>query len=140
MSDNEKLCYFAHHVTDYGTEREQRSLDLLEENGFTVENPNTPENDVAYQALKERGENPMAHFEAVVRKCGALAFQRFESGFIGAGVGKEIRTAALDSKPIFEVLEDALVPVDGISVADTALSVDDTRAHLKEIREARVTE
>ncbi len=140
MSGNEKICYFAHHVTDYGTEREQRSLDLLEENGFTVENPNTPENEAAYQSLKDRGENPMTHFEAVVRKCGALAFQRFESGFIGAGVGKEIRTAAVDGKPIFEVLDDTLVTVDGISVANTALSVDDTRAHLKAIREARATE
>ncbi len=137
MTENERLCYFAHHTTDYGTDREQAAIEVIERQGFEVVNPNSPEDEAAYQALKARRENPMAHFEAVVRKCGALAFQRFESGEIGAGVGKEIMTAVEDDKPVYEVVGDQLVSVNGAEAAASAMSVEDTKKLLSEIRAGR---
>ncbi len=124
-------CYFAHHITDYGTEREAAAVGIIEDAGFSVVNPNSAENEAAY---KERG---MEHFLELVDECDTLAFQRFETGQIGAGVGKEIRRAAALGHQIYEVLDRLLAVEQPIRVADSAMSVDDTRALLRAIRSAR---
>lgn len=120
--------YFAHPITDYDTEREQISVDLLEEHGYEVVNPNTPENDATY---KERG---MQHFVELVAKCDALAFQAFPGGEIGAGVGKEVIAAEERGAPVFEIVVDTLTPVRYIDIEPAVLSVDATRALIKQLR------
>lgn len=132
----EKRCYFAHHVTDYDTEREKAAIEVIENHGFAVENPNTPEHETEY---KQHG---MQYFVDVVLGCDALAFQRFPEGQIGAGVAKEIGAAAIGGLSIFEVTDNVLTEVDLIkSVFDNAigpiLSVDETRALIKSIRASR---
>lgn len=129
-----KRCYFAHHVTDYNTEREMAAIEVIESHGFVVENPNSPEHDAEY---KQHG---MQYFVDVVTGCDALAFQRFPEGQIGAGVAKEIGAAAISGLSIFEVTDNMLTAVDVIkSVFDNAigpiLSVDETRSLIKSIRE-----
>lgn len=128
-------CYFAHHVTDYNTRREASALQALESAGFTVVNPNTPAHNEAYRRMG------MEHFLGVVATCGALAFQRFTGGEIGAGVGKEIATAARLHLPIYEVYGTGGVPeiqtvaAEAIpALLDTVLSVEYTRALLTRIR------
>lgn len=128
---NAERCYFAHHVTDYGTEREDQAIEAIVAHGFLVENPNSPENEAAYH---ERG---MAHFIEIVKECHSLAFQRFPNGAIGAGVAKEIGAASADDKPIFEVKDDTLERVDVQDITDSFLTVDATRALIKAIRNAR---
>lgn len=127
-SVEEPLCYFAHHITDYGTEREKDAVDAIVWHGFEVVNPNSPEHDRGY---KEKG---MEYFLGVVATCDALAFQRFEDGQIGAGVGSEIMTAVELEMPVYEIKDDDLELVDGEEAAYDALSVDETRALLRRIR------
>lgn len=122
-------CYFAHHITDYDTEREQMAVALIESHGFAVVNPNTPEDQIEY---KKRG---MQHFTERALGCTALAFQRFPEGQIGAGVAKEIGTAIAGGKAVYEVTDEELV-----EFFSGALSVDDTRALLKEIRAEKANE
>ncbi|HUO62022.1 MAG TPA: hypothetical protein VMT96_01040 [Candidatus Bathyarchaeia archaeon] len=122
----EKRCYFAHHVTDYDTEREQAAVEAITNHGYIVVNPNSPEDDVAY---RERG---MEYFVERVQGCDALAFQRFESGEIGAGVAKEIGTAVASGLPIYEVVDDVVVSI----LKGPFLDVAATRCLIKKVRES----
>ncbi len=124
-------CYFAHPVTDYDTERELQAVRALEAAGLKVVNPNTPEHDVGY------GRGGMDYFIGVVATCDALAFQRFPGGEIGAGVAKEIATAASHDLPIYEVRGASVYDIGAKNVPtiiDSALSVDATRALLAHLR------
>lgn len=124
-------CYFAHHITDYDTPREAEAVRLLEQHGFTVVNPNGSEHDAAY---KHQG---MQYFLGMVATCDALAFQRFATGQVGAGVGKEIHVATAYSLPVYEIADNALRQVDGATAVGDAMSVDETRALLRAIRASR---
>lgn len=123
-------CYFAHHVTDYGTPREAAAIRLLEQHGFTVVNPNASEHDAGYR------QYGMEYFIGMVATCDALAFQRFETGQIGASVGKEISSAVSYGLPVYEIAGGALGQADGQIAAGEAMSVDDTRALLRAIRQS----
>jgi hypothetical protein len=132
---NEKTCYFAHHVSDYDSERESAAVKVIESYGYDVVNPNSPEDDAAY---KERG---MIHFTERVLGCAALAFQRFPDGKVGAGVAKEIATAAKDNKPVFEVTDDAIFYETHMeSIEGAVLTVDETRERLRGYRAAKAAE
>lgn len=130
MNDR-KTCYFAHHITDYGTTRERDAVCTLEQYGFEVINPNASEHDAGY---KQHG---MPYFLGLVATCDTLAFQRFLTGQIGAGVGKEI-TAAIDcTLPTYEIVDDKLVeltPQDAREIASSSLSLEATRALLTQLR------
>ncbi|MEO5949255.1 MAG: hypothetical protein ABIP74_02540 [Candidatus Saccharimonas sp.] len=130
MGDHPR-CYFAHHVTDYGTERETDAIAVIEQAGFEVDNPNLPEHNEGYKA------EGMNYFLGRVAMCNALALQRFETGEIGAGVGKEVNEAVRLGIPVYEVIVDALNLIDGNTITDSILSVDETRAHIRTLRAAR---
>lgn len=118
-------CYLAHPVTDYGgTRRQLRAIEVIESRGWVVENPDTPPHQEGY---RHRG---MGHFIDVVSACDALAFMRFPSGEIGAGVAKEIERALQCKLPVFDVSDGKLHPV-GHSMPGPILTVEKTRAILK---------
>lgn len=111
-----KKCYYAHPITDYGTDAEASDIAKLEMMGFQVLNPNAPEHDAGYK------KNGMDYFKRLVDDCSVLAYRAFADGAIPAGVWKEIRWAAYDAKPIIQLpnLLQAYV-----------LNVEDTRERLK---------
>jgi len=132
MNDR-KTCYFAHHITDYGTAREHDAVRTLKQHGFEVINPNAAEHDAGY---KQQG---MPYFLGLIATCDTLAFQRFPTHQIGAGVGKEIAAAANYTLPVYEIVDTELVeltPQEAKAVALSSLSVEATRALLAEIRTA----
>jgi|GEM_PF-4409694 len=124
MADHPR-CYFAHHVPDYGTKREADAIVVIESAGFEIDNPNLPEHAAGYRA------QGMDYFLGRIATCDALAFQRFATGEIGAGVGKEVGKAVELGIPVYEIVEDALNPIDGSAIADNALSIDETRAMIR---------
>lgn len=121
-------CYFAHHITDYNTQREANAISVIHDAGFEVDNPNKPEHEQGYRA------HGMSYFLGRVAACDALAFQRFTTGEIGAGVGKEIGKAIEIGIPVYEISDDTLRPIDGSSVVGRVLSVDETRAMIRLLR------
>jgi len=118
--------YFAHPVTDYGTERERGAVAAIEAEGWTVENPNQPHHQAGYD------EEGMVYFERLAASCDALIFMRFPGGAIGAGVGKEIDAAQAAACPIYELFDGEVYSVYGSPTP--VLSVENTRALLAEIR------
>lgn len=78
--------YFAHPITDYGTERQAEAIAYLSRD-WKVVNPDHPDHQAGYAA------EGMAYFERLAASCDVLAFMRFPDGSIGAGVGKEIEAA-----------------------------------------------
>lgn len=123
-----KNIYFAHPVTDYGTERQSAAIAYLSEQ-WEVVNPDSPEHQAGYAA------NGMAYFERLAASCDLLAFMRFPDGSIGAGVGKEIK-AAQDAgvRWIVEYFNGQCYPVYGDPTP--VLSVAHTRALIAKLRGA----
>lgn len=89
--------YYAHPVSIYGTLCESRDIKTLQDLGFEVENPNTPEHTAAYEKVG------MLHFFEVARKCDLCAFRSFASGEIGAGIADEIAVFTSAGKPVIEL-------------------------------------
>lgn len=123
------LVYFAHPVSDYGSERQFRAIAAISNyrNNFRVESPDQPHHQAGYA---ERG---MDYFKGVVERCQGLAFMRFPDGGIGAGVGREIRWALIGGLWLYEVFEGRVYPLQDMPTP--ILSVEDTRrlvAHFKE--------
>jgi hypothetical protein len=120
-------CYLAHPVTDYGgSERQLRAVSAITSRGWTVESPDQPIHQAAYE---RRG---MRHFLGVVEQCEALAFLRFETGEIGAGVAKEIATALSCRIPVYDATSGYLKPT-GVVMPLGVMSVDETRAKLSHL-------
>lgn len=118
-----QTAYFAHPITDYGTERETAAIKIIREAGYGVENPNKPRHQSGYAS---RG---MDYFLDIVRRCDALAFMPFPDGFVGAGVAKEIDAARMRGIPVFEVDDDGLI--DPGELGGRILSVDETRLRVR---------
>lgn len=115
--------YYVHSLHLYNTPQEKRDIELLTQLGFEVLNPNTPE----YQAEVERriaegkGEY-MMYFDELIGLCDGLAYRSHVDGKIPSGVGMEIKFAAVQQKPVFEL--PTLTP-------SRFLSVEETREYLK---------
>lgn len=121
--------YFAHPITDYGTERQASAIAAIEEylgDAWQVENPDQPHHQVGYS------EEGMLYFERLAASCDAIAFMRFPDGSIGAGVGKEIDAAQGSGRAVYEYFGGDLHAVYGMPTP--ILSVEDTRAAIKRYR------
>lgn len=118
--------YFAHPITDYGTEREGMALTWLEADGWEVENPNQPHHQAGYD------QGGMEYFQRIASECDALVFTRFPDGSIGAGVGKEIEAASAAGRPIYEWFDGEIYSAYGMPTP--VLSVERTRATIKRLR------
>ena len=128
--------YFAHSVTDYGTERQTKALvglnkHFAEDLGrpLAIENPDQPHHQVGYAV------SGMEYFKGVVEDCQALAFMRFPNGAIGAGAGREIGWALVDNLWLYEVFDGQVYRVD--SMPTPVLSVEGTRALIAQLRHGR---
>jgi len=118
-----KKIYYAHCQAIYNTPQEKRDVDLLEELGFEVINPNAPEHIGAVQKMKSREPhiNVMEYFYSLVKQCDALAFRALPDGSIPAGVGGELNNLSI---PVIELPS---------GISRRVLTVDQTREYLKEI-------
>lgn len=112
------LIYYAHALNLYGTPQEKRDVELLENLGFKVYNPNCEEGDII---AKTKG---MAGFKTLVDRCGALAYRALPDGRIPSGVVKEIEWARASFKPVIEL------PYNFLS---RQMTVEETAAYLAEI-------
>lgn len=92
------LWYFAHPVSDYGTQAERRILDALALNGIAVENPNQPHHQEGY------AREGMDYFlERVLPACTGCVFLPFPGGLVGSGVAMEVEHFAERRCQVLEV-------------------------------------
>lgn len=130
--------YFAHPITDYGTERQASAIAAIqkffEDRGtpLELENPDQPRHQEGYD------REGMDYFRKVVESCHGVVFMRFPDGSIGAGVGKELRWSYLNSSRMYEVFDGKVYPLTG-DMPTPILSVEDTRATIKRYRVAAPT-
>lgn len=121
-------CYLAHPVTDYGgSARQLAAVAAIEAHGFAVENP---DQHIHQEAYRQHG---MQHFLDVVEDCDALAFVRFDDGYIGAGVAKEIECALRRGLTVYDASEGYLDPT-GTMMPECVLTVEQTRAKIAYLR------
>jgi hypothetical protein len=113
-------CYYAHSLHLYNTKQEKRDIWLLEQLGYEVFNPNSPEHQRPYE------DQGMEYFVKLVRFCDIIAFRAYPDGSIPAGAHKEIMSALEDNKPILEI---------PWGLKRRGLSVEDTREWLHELGE-----
>jgi len=118
MISKPKKVYYAHPISIYDTAQEKRDITLLEQMGFEILNPNTPEYDASYK------KGGMDIFKEAVENCDMLAFRAFPDGSIPAGIAKEIEFAKAKQIAIFELPS---------RIAKRTLSVESTREYLSEV-------
>lgn len=126
--------YFAHHVTDYGTERQAAAIAALKKyweeehprQPLEIENPDQPHHQVGYD------RQGMEYFKKVVHSCDRLAFMRFQDGAIGAGVGREIMWGLQSCFAVYELFNGWLYQVQNMPTP--ILTVEQTRAKIAETR------
>lgn len=93
-SDFKLSVYYAHCVAIYGSKQEERDVETLEKLGFYVNNPNTPEHQAGYMAVKEAGGDAMTeYFKHRVEENDVFAFRANPDGSIPSGVHKELKWA-----------------------------------------------
>lgn len=130
-----RRLYLAHPVAIYGTPYKAEIVERLRAAGWDVVDPDTPEHAEGYRA---RG---MAHFCDVVAECDALAFEVMPGGGIGAGVAKEVLEAWVLGKPVYRIVADGFLEKlerdrDATLLLSEVLTIDQTRARIREVREA----
>jgi hypothetical protein len=108
--------YYARPISLYNTKQDERDIQLLEEMGFEVNNPNKAE---LVERYKTEG---MEVYLQLARESDVIAFRAFQDGKIGAGVYKELQEALRVGKIVIEL---------PTITSGRVLSVDDTREYLK---------
>jgi hypothetical protein len=118
-------CYYAHCMAIYGTQQEERDLNLLKALGFEVVNPNTPETKDLCDVTQMRGGNVMEEvFRPMVRAAGVVAFRGLPDGTIPSGVALELDYAREYTTPIIELPS---------GLARRRITLEQTREYLREV-------
>lgn len=126
--------YFAHPVTDYGTERQAKAIAGIEDyfiadlgfRSFKIENPDQPHHQAGYAA------QGMEYFLSVLQGCTHLAFMRFPDGSVGSGVATEVLWAHTCCLNVYEVFDGRIYPAPHMPTP--LLTVEETRATIARIR------
>ena len=100
-----KKVYYAHSLHLYNTPQEKRDVELLENLGYEVLNPNSEEVASGFQEFRKTVDEfkYMQYFEDLVKKCDVVAFRRHVDMKIPAGVMKEVDCAIIHNIPVFEL-------------------------------------
>lgn len=98
-------CYYAHPMMTYGSTIEEKDLNLLEQLGFEVINPNCEEHQEGCKlyALSHGVKNIMQYFEDIVKTCDVVAFRALPDGNILSGCAAEIQEANRLNLPVIEL-------------------------------------
>lgn len=98
-------CYYAHTMTSYGSTIEESDIKLLENLGFEVINPNTPQISEDCQIyIDTYGKNHvMEYFKEIVEDCDLIAFRSIPNGDILSGISAELEAALDNNIPIIEL-------------------------------------
>ena len=91
--------YYAHCMSIYYSNQEDRDISTLVSMGFDVLNPNSEYHSNLFEEFKltPRGKRePMAYFTELVESCDGIAFRGIPCGRITSGVFVEVK-AAIDA-------------------------------------------
>lgn len=98
--------YYAHPISDYGTERELNALVAIRKqwpDAYIVNPALLSEKVNAMKAEGTTSKQVMQFFLDIVENCDLLVFSAFKGGDIGAGVAQEILVAHLHGKPVWKI-------------------------------------
>lgn len=132
-----RRIYFAHPVTDYNTLWEAAALVRLavhyDLSRCEIINPNAEIHDKAY------AKQGMDYFNELVRLCDDFVWAPFEDRTIGAGVFKEYQSymQSTDEPVVVKLRRDFELELDAHPHRLYVMSVEETRAKIKAIREER---
>ena len=123
--------YFAHPISIYNTKKEKVLFEMLSSSLLLTDpiivNPNSEYNEAQY---KLKG---MDYFLGLVDECDALIIYPFEDGTIGAGIVKEALRAIDNKKRIYQI-DPKTFEMEEIFKLKNCLTVEETRAKLKELK------
>ena len=119
--------YFAHHVSDYGKPRESLGEKVIMKMfpNCTLITPNQSVHKHAYQQIG------MAYFEAMVKKCDAIAVAPFPDGEWGMGIWREAEVLHQLGRKVYLInfSLDTLEEIDVLNIRP--LSVAETRKRVR---------
>lgn len=94
--------YFAHPMPDYDTDLERAAVEAIVGHlgpEFDVVNPNHPDHQEAYQA----GGRDFSYWTGLAAGCATVVFMALPNDWIGSGVWKEVESAILANRRVFEI-------------------------------------
>lgn len=104
--------YFGHPINTYGTELEERLIEIIL-NAFPqyeIENPNQKCHQEGYKHWKETTSNGMNYFyKIVLPDCAVGIFLAFRDSKWGAGVFGEAQFISKLGRPIYEITAEGLI-------------------------------
>jgi hypothetical protein len=113
-------------MLSYDSSIEARDVKVLEDLGFEVINPNTPDlQEACNKYINKYGRNRvMEYFKEIIFHCDLLAFRSLPEGKILSGVSVEISEAILCDIPVIEL---------PCSLEDRMMHYPETKQYLTEI-------
>lgn len=142
---SEMRVYYAHPMSWYGTNLEQKDLGFLQSKFRSVLNPGAPEIEAMVEQWKRQGLDVMGTFAKMIHEqADAVAFRTFKDGRLGAGVGREVFEAKIAGLHIDRIIggykrysydKDEtlwLVPGDSMSIMHQLLTIEETRRRVRE--------
>lgn len=103
--------YYAHPIWFYDTDDERADVEEIARQLGGVLNPNAPEHNTGYRERKARTGNGMDYFyEDVLPGCRACVFRADRDGRISSGVAGEVSWFIERGRPVYEIVDGALVP------------------------------
>ena len=95
--------YYAHPMSWYDTRQEEEDISELVKHG-TVINPNSQMFRQAVEMARLRGHPIMDIFADFIKNSAdVVCFRRFNDGYIGSGVAREILEAQIWNKEVWEI-------------------------------------
>lgn len=95
--------YYAHPMSWYDTKQEEEDISELVKHG-TVVNPNSQMFKQAVEMARLRGQPVMDIFADFIKSSAdVVCFRRFNDGYIGSGVAREILEACIWNKELWEI-------------------------------------
>lgn len=96
-----RRAYFAHPMSDYGTNRESQAVAQIElyfKGDWEVVNPNHRDHEDGY---RERGD--FSYWTDLAGGCDVVVYMAMPGGWIGSGVWKEVHSALKAGRRAYEI-------------------------------------
>lgn len=123
-----KKLYFAHCILDYNNEVEKKSVETIENFGFSVENPNQKHHADNYKLKKMK-----YYLEEIIPNCDGLVYLPTERG-ISSGVFMEISKAITLGLPVYRITRNGLFDnIENIDEDENVMTYDETIDYINEV-------
>lgn len=133
FKDFRKKIYFAHPKSTYGTDLEEKCIDLIKSNFKECEIINPADYQEDFKNFKLKNKDYMVYFKNLISSCDLLVLLPFKDGKVGFGIIYEIEHIHPDEIYEIDLINNKIISVDIEDVKNRGLNIDETGFRNKNI-------